>query len=334
MAKRKRLTAPAPGSVSLSGDAPAMHPNDIPIGILPTPGRRAPIADVAGEASAVAALEKVAAELTSARTEGRIIQKLALDAVACDHLARDRVALDSGEMDTLKTSLRARGQQTPIDVVETEPGRYGLISGFRRVQALRELARTEGGTSEVLAIVRAPSDAAQAYTAMVEENEVRVGLSYFERAHVVRSAVDAGVFSSETDALRGLFASASRAKRSKIKSFLPLIGHLGAALGHPNALTERVGLALAARIADDPQFAPRLRDRLRKAQPEDAEDETRLLLKALNDKAPAPPVAKKTKSAPELAGVAVSFTPGELRLSGEGVTQALANRIYALLARG
>jgi ParB family chromosome partitioning protein len=337
MAKRKRLTAPAPGSVSPAGTVPAMHPDNIPVGIMPTPGRRAPIADVAGQASAVAALEKVAAELTSARAEGRMIQKLPLDAVACDYLSRDRVALDAGEMDTLKASLRARGQQTPIEVVETAPGRYGLISGFRRVQALRDLARTEDGLPEVLALVRQPSDAAQAYTSMVEENEIRVGLSYFERAHIVRSAVTAGVFPTEADALKVLFASASRAKRSKIKSFLPVIEHLGAALNHPNALTERAGLALAARIAADPQFAPRLRDRLRKAQPDLAEDETQLLLKAMSDKASGAEARQKVKAPPapaEETPIDVSFTPGELRLTGAGVTQALADKIYRLLARG
>jgi ParB-like chromosome segregation protein Spo0J len=336
MAKRKRLTAPEPGSVSPVENMPAMHPNDIPVGIMPVPGRRAPIADVAGQASAVAALEKIAAELTSARAEGRMIQKLALETVACDYLARDRVALDAGEMDTLKASLRARGQQTPIEVVQTAPGHYGLISGFRRVQALRDLARTEGGVAEVLALVRQPGDAAHAYTAMVEENEIRVGLSYFERAHIVRSAVAAGVFPSEAEALKVLFASASRAKRSKIKSFLPVIEHLGSALTYPNALTERAGLALAARIAADPQFAPRLRDRLRKAQPELAEDESHLLTKALTDKTAAPAAVKKVQTPPPpalAADIEVSFSPGELRLTGAGVTQALADEINRLLAR-
>lgn len=334
MAKRKRLIAPAPGTVSPAADTPATPSRDSAAGIMP--GRRAPIADVAGQASAVAALEKVAAEMMAARAEGRMAQKIPLDAVACDYLSRDRVALDPSEMDTLKSSLRTRGQQTPIEVVEIGSGRYGLISGFRRVQALRDLAETTVAASEVLAFVRQPSDAAQAYTAMVEENEIRVGLSYFERAHIVRSAVAAGVFPSESEALKGLFASASRAKRSKIKSFLPVIEHLGTALSHPNALTERAGLALAARITADPQFAPRLRDRLRKAQPELAEEETQLLAKALTDKpsAAAPKGTKPARPSPAPSNeVSVTFKPGEMRLTGAGVTQALADKIHALLAR-
>lgn len=335
MAKRKRLTAPAPGSVSPPREPSDMHPNDIPTGIVPgiMPRQRPPIADVAGQASAVAALEKVAAEMTAARAEGRMVQKIALDAVDCNHLSRDRVTLDAGEMEVLKTSLRARGQQAPIEVVQTGAGRYGLISGFRRVQALRELADKAGGTQQVLAFVRAPAEASQAYTAMVEENEIRVGLSYFERAHIVRSAVQGGVFPSEGDALKTLFASASRAKRSKIKSFLPVIEHLGASLSYPNALTERAGLALAARITADPQFAPRLRDRLRKARPDAAEAETQLLTRALSDKEDTPKEKPKQPPAP-VQDVSVSFTPGDLRLTGAGVTEALANKIRTLLAKG
>lgn len=184
----------------------------------------------------------------------------------------------------------------------------------------------------MLASVRAPSEASQAYTAMVEENEIRVGLSYFERAHIVRSAVKGGVFASEAEALKTLFASASRAKRSKIKSFLPVIEHLGAALTYPNALTERTGLALAARITDDPQFAPRLRDRLRKARPDEAELETQLLGKALSDKTTA--TAPKTRATPAPAGdISITFKPGDLHLTGAGVTQALADNIRALLAK-
>jgi ParB family chromosome partitioning protein len=45
-------------------------------------------------------------------------------------------------MAALVTSLRARGQQVPIEVVAREGG-YGLISGLRRVMALREIGETE-----------------------------------------------------------------------------------------------------------------------------------------------------------------------------------------------
>lgn len=336
MAKRKRLTAPVSETTGRPQNKTVTSPTDSSAGIMPTP-RRAPIADVAGQASAVAALEKVAAEMTAARAEGRMVVKIPLDAVAGNYLARDRVALDASEMEVLKSSLRTRGQQTPIEVVQTAADRYGLISGFRRLQALREL-EAEGGTSLILAFVRSPSEASDAYIAMVEENEVRIGLSYFERAHVVRSSVKAGVFASEAAALKALFASASRAKRSKIKSFLPVIEHLGASLCFPNALTERVGLRLAARIEADQQFAPRLRDRLRKAGPETAEDEIQLLTKTLDGtvsgKIPAKPKSVEAPAAKQVeiqGDVTIEFKPGELHLTGLGVTQELVDEIRKLL---
>ena len=83
------------------------------------------------------------------------------------------MAFDADEMAALVASLRARGQQVPIEVVAREAkgtGRngYGLISGLRRVMALREI-----GAAEVLALVRRPETSSEAYLAMVEENEIR-----------------------------------------------------------------------------------------------------------------------------------------------------------------
>ena len=336
MAKRKRLTAPDPERLAVPQERQAMPISDIPVGVIPTP-RRAPIADVAGQASAVAALEKVAAEMQTARSEGRMAIKIALDDIAGDYLSRDRVALDEDEMEVLTASLRSRGQQTPIEVVEIEGGKYGLISGFRRVQALRSMAHAGEGPNHALAFVRHPKDASDAYTAMVEENEIRVGLTFFERAHIVRKAVAAGVFSSEGEALKELFASASRAKRSKIKSFMPVVDQLGSVLAYPNAVTERLGLALAARLISEEGFATRLRDRLRKAAPKTAEAEAELLTKALQGKQTKAPAVKQSQKAAlgfetgAAKSVKLSFEPGELRLSGPGVTPALAARIRALL---
>jgi ParB family chromosome partitioning protein len=82
------------------------------------------------------------------------------------------------KMDALKASLAARGQQTPIEVVELVEGRYGLISGWRRLHALRA-----NGAKTVKAIITAPREVSDAYVAMIEKNEIRVDLSYFERAH-------------------------------------------------------------------------------------------------------------------------------------------------------
>ena len=244
MAKRKRLT-PLGAIAPLPGPAPV----------------RAPIADVSGEAAARAALAQVEREIAAARGEGRMVLKLPLDAIDADYLLRDRMKGQSGggeDMEALRASLRARGQQSPVEVVQTAEG-YGLISGWRRLTALRDLAVEDParfGTIE--ALLRRPEDRAGAYVAMVEENEIRADLSFYERARVVLRTLEAGIFETEREALRTLFAAASDAKRSKVKSFLPLVRSLDGALHHPAAIPERLGLALSKRLTEKSEAATAL----------------------------------------------------------------------------
>ena len=193
MAKRKRLTVPAFGGFAAPPPPeakPALGP-----GLAP-----APISRVTGEAAATAALREVAEELTSARTEGRLVLRIDLDRIEEGWLVRDRLGIDAEELDSLMTSLAAHGQRSPIEVAEMGEGRFGLISGWRRVTALRRLRDRTGEDrfASVLAILRRPDTAAEAYVAMVEENEIRLGLSYFERARIAAKAVEAGVFPTES----------------------------------------------------------------------------------------------------------------------------------------
>jgi len=278
MAKRKRLTPPNPGYLDAT---PAPEAKSM--------FAAAPIADVAREAASSAALDEMAETLSRARTEGRMVLSLPLADIQLDYLVRDRTLVDDAEMTALMDSLRARGQQTPVDVTDLGGGRYGLISGWRRCQALARLAQETGedrfGT--VLALLRRPEDASDAYLAMVEENEIRVGLSYFERARIVAKAAENGVYASEKAALAALFASASRPKRSKIGSFLTLVAQLDGVLRFPEAIGERSGLALARALEDDPGLAARLRSALESSPPADAAAEQALIDAAL--KAPAEP---------------------------------------------
>ena len=275
MAKRKRLTPPNPSYL----DTPPLETKSM----FATP-RNAPIADVARDASSTAALNELSDSLARARDEGRMVVDLPLDQIVTDHLVRDRLVVDDTEMQTLMTSLRNRGQQTPVEVMSLEDGRYGLISGWRRCRALAQIAEEDRNYDPtVLALLRRPEEASDAYLAMVEENEVRVDLSYFERARIVVKAVDEGVFGTERTALQMLFRSASRAKRSKIGSFLPVVRALDGALRFPQGLGERLGLGLSQALTDDPAFAERLKTRLAGAEITSAEAETAVLTKALAD---------------------------------------------------
>ena len=269
---------------------------------------RAPIADVVGQSAEAAALDRLAGEMHRARQEGRMLIELPLGAIDAHYLTRDRIALDAGEMEVLQRSLLARGQQTPIEVialpnVQGEPLRYGLISGYRRLTALRALKASGAWDGTVNALVRQPGDAGQAYTAMVEENEVRVGLSYFERARIVTQAVAQGVFVDDIEGLRVLFQSVSRSKRSKIKSFIPLVKALGPHLSYPLAIGERLGLALSARITSDPDFGPEVAAALDHIRPDSQEAEQKLLHAAL---AP-PPSAKAAPYRTKVADMDVAF---------------------------
>ena len=83
---------------------------------------------------------------------------------------------------------------------------------------------------------------------MVEENEIRLGLSHYERARVAARATERGVFPSEKAALLALFATASRAKRSRIRAFLDIYHALDGSLRFPAALPERLGLRLVEKV--------------------------------------------------------------------------------------
>jgi ParB family chromosome partitioning protein len=244
MAKRKRLS-------------PALMATETGSEGRIEPVSRPPIATVAGESAASAGFAEVARELTEAREEGRLIQRLPLEAIETGHLVRDRVAFDGDEMAALRSSLDQRGQQVPIEVVNTGDGRYGLISGLRRVLALRDL-----GAAHVLALVRRPESSAEAYLAMVEENEIRAGISFYERARLAAEAARLGLYPDPAAAISALFGAASPAKRSKIGSFVRIHAALGDVLRFPAAIPERVGLALAGRWtatrASPPRCAPPL----------------------------------------------------------------------------
>lgn len=313
--------------------------------------RQAPIADMAGAAAATAALEEMAATLKQARDSGRMVIALPLDQVEAGYLVRDRLVVDPEEMTALVESLRARGQQTPVEVVQLAPGRFGLISGWRRLRALRMLAAETGEPrfAQVLALLRRPEQASDAYVAMVEENEIRVGLSFYERARIVMKAVEAGVFDSDRAALRSLFAAASRAKRSKIGSFLAVVRVLDGALRFPEAIGERLGLQIAQGVEADAGLGPRLRAALVEAEAADAAAEQALILGLLApaaEAAPAAPPPDSTSRAPRQAartpaapllqdeprpGLHLRAEPGRLLLEGAGVDADLALRLAAWL---
>ena len=286
MAKRIRLTPPQDAYL-----APAPLEKQALSGpFVSTSRSAAPIAQMAGDAAAVAALREVTEELQSARAEGRMVQRVPLSAIDVDHLLRDRIHQDDDDMAALRESLRARGQQMPIDLVDLGNGRYGLISGWRRLMALTDLFTATGDSrySHIQGLLRRPDGSADAYLAMVEENEIRVALGHYERARIAAKAAEAGVYPDVQAALRHLFSTASRAKRSKIGTFVTIYHQLDADLRFPTAISERLGLALAAALEADAALGPRLAQTLAKLAPKNPQEEQAVLSRALR---PAKPMA-------------------------------------------
>ncbi len=264
MAKRRRLDLPRPEDIAAAAaevDAAAARP---------TLGASAPpIARVAAETASAAAGEAIEARRAAAayqgdamlwreaQRDGRVAMALPLGAVVTDFLSRDRVALDEEAMAELRASIRAHGLRMPIEVLrldQDEGGepRYGLISGWRRVQALRTLWAETGDArfATAAALVRAPDQASAAYVAMVEENEIRADLSHYERGRIAVVAAGQGVFRSVDAAVDTLFAAGSKARRSKIRSFALIHEQLGDLLAFGPGLSERAGLRLASALRD------------------------------------------------------------------------------------
>ncbi|MBU2963494.1 ParB N-terminal domain-containing protein [Citreicella sp. C3M06] len=334
MSKRKRLSPP---SFLSAPETPVPGPAEALPGLAPR-RRAAPIADVAADSSAVAALDELSRTMSDAREGGRMVLELPLEAVDLDHLVRDRLPIEDEDMAALRESLRARGQQMPIEVTRLESGRYGLISGWRRCHALRQLASETGEArfGTVLALLRRPDLTTDAYLAMVEENEIRAALSHYERARIVVKAVEQGVFASDRDGLQGLFGAASRAKRSKIGSFITIVRALDGDLAFPRALGERLGLALAKALDERPALAQELGALLAGSRsPEEEQDR----LRAAIEPRPTPAPAKEPAPAPQVdtpcPGIKVSRgASGAITLSGAAVDDALHARLLEWLAAG
>lgn len=329
---RKRLSLAGPFATPPAGDpldsAPALETKAM------GPGGP-PIASVAGEAAARAALDDLAEAWSQARETGRLVQALPLESIDETWLVRDRLSLDDEGMADLVASIRERGQQVPIEVVALANGRFGLISGWRRLRALTLLRAEPNGArhAQALALLRRPSGAAEAYRAMVEENEIRANLSYYERARIAARAAEAGAFADARAAVGALFAAGSRAKRSKIGSFLTLVEALDDRLRFAAAIPERLGLQLARALDDSPALRETLRERLRKSAPATAEAEMALLARALasgrdRPAAPSPAAPRRTEVLPGL-WLETEDRPGTTRatLSGTRVDAALLARL-------
>jgi len=189
-----------------------------------------------------------------------------------------------------------------------------------------------------------PGSAQDAYVAMVEENEIRVNLSLYERANIALRAAREGVFPTPRHAVLALFGSTTRSKRSKIGSFMTLVETLDPVLLHPSAIPEKLGLGLVRALQNDPELARKLKDRLIFAAPETVADELKILAGATAPSAPTlsrqaasgngvPAPSNPTITAEDvMPGLRLRFEGGRIELSGDRVDDALYQRLRTWLA--
>lgn len=286
MVKRRRLETPSHADLDRIEQEFRSETSDRP---MPARGI-APIAQVAADSAsqsqtegadaraARAKLEADAARLHSAQQQGLLMVELPVDQIDEGAMIRDRMTMNEEDMQELRQSIATHGLRLPIEVFELEkPGRagqgYGLLSGYRRLLATRALLEmTEADKYRVIrAVIRPREDSGGAFVSMIEENEVREELSQFERGRIAVIAADQGAFANTEEAVAKLFATGSKAKRSKIRSFALIFEELGDMLRFPEGLTERRGLQLASALRRGAET--QLRNALSRVASADAEEE-------------------------------------------------------------
>lgn len=352
MAKRRRLSAPDATELQALEEGFAAKPA---LGPLETKSSVPPIAQVAAEAASLNGMANVTDRVALARDQGDasrwrqaeqsglLVHLLTLATIDQDYIRRDRLCEDPEAMSELLASIRLHGLKAPIEVAETDEG-YGLISGFRRLLAFRQLAATDPEFAKIPAFVRSAGASETAYVSMVEENEIRANLSHYERGRIAVLAAGQGVFPSVEAAVDKLFAAASKAKRSKVRSFAVVHAALGDLLQFPTALSEKAGLQLAAALRGGAQG--RLRTALDGAEAKDAKGEWKLLQQVVIGAAEPPRDASRGGRPQQITRIASRSLPkgGELsaevgrdglriELKGRVLNADTAERILQLIAR-
>lgn len=284
MARRRQLEPPSPEALKEIEDGFARETR--------RSGPRMPIADVVGEAASLSTPLPPEARAEQARDKadadrwreaeqgGRVITMIPIRDIQVAGISRDRLELDHDELMELANSIVSNGLRLPVEVFrgEYDDGTFTLISGYRRLEAFRHLDGMRRGDDFAMipAFIRAPDSVADVYVAMIEENEIRVGLSQYERGRAAVLAVYDGVFPTLDEAVNTLFANASKAKRSKIRSFAMIHEELGDMLEFATAMNERQCLRLATALRAG--LGPAMRDALEAVKARSLEEEWAELL--------------------------------------------------------
>jgi len=134
------------------------------------------------------------------------------------------------------------------------------------------------------------------------------------------------LFSDLTEALQALYATASRARRSKIRSFCVLVEAFDGTLRFPTQIGERLGLQMTKALQANPGLAMRLKRRLQVAARNTPEEEHAIIQNAL--RGPRQNTSDPDTLAP---GLMVQQKGKRLVLSGDALTPELQQDLLTWL---
>lgn len=202
------------------------------------------------------------------------ITPLPLDSIDAAALPRDRTTLPEPEMDLLRRSILAEGLRLPIEVfalaIPEPPILYGLISGLRRLNAMRQLNdMLPGRFATIPALIRQPADIPGALSLMVAENEIRAPVSPWEKALLILDCVQQGHFDTPDAAIAGLFPLLSPTHRSRLRAVVHVAYDLDGILtdGPAYSLRQLLRIAAALKAGFDEVIEVALREHDDQSQP-------------------------------------------------------------------
>ena len=166
-------------------------------------------------------------------------------------LLRDRAHLDTDALEDLAASIHRDGLRQPIEVwtlsQPTETHRYGLISGLRRLTATRLLnTRNPNTHTTIPAFLRTPASIPDAMAQMIAENEIRENLTPWERGLTLATAVAQDLFPTIDAAIAALHPTASKQKRTRLRTLALVAEELEDAFTTPELLSQSQIERLAA----------------------------------------------------------------------------------------
>jgi len=205
--------------------------------------------------AAQAKFEREQAERDQERKEGLLLLRLDPESIGLTEYAnRHELSLTSTDEKfmSLKASIKANGQDTPVRVRPAGPGSakpYELVEGHRRHAVILELNRETRGDFPILARLDAKAvEAKDLVLKMYRENAEREDLSAFETGTMFAQWLSAGVCKTQRE-LGGLIGL----KENTVSQYLTIAdlpAEIVAAFGDVRVISVRWASALAGAFKD------------------------------------------------------------------------------------